>query len=105
MTQSQLHAAAELYYIYQHRERMKVFQVVGVLLRLFHDAAGCASSAAPEPCALPIEKHYPLRYKRARPHARVPPRVQLRCSAGAERRARLPRVLHRQFVAFNAALA
>ena len=31
---SQLHAAAELYYIYQH-ERMKVFQVVDVLLRLF----------------------------------------------------------------------
>ncbi|MGF1613152.1 MAG: hypothetical protein ACFCVA_04350 [Gammaproteobacteria bacterium] len=32
---SQLHAAAELYYIYQH-ERMKLFQVVDVLLRLFH---------------------------------------------------------------------
>jgi hypothetical protein len=32
---SQLHAAADLYYIYQH-ERMKVFQVVEVLLRLFH---------------------------------------------------------------------
>lgn len=31
---SQLHAAAELYYIYQH-ERMKIFQVVDVLLRLF----------------------------------------------------------------------
>jgi hypothetical protein len=31
---SQLHAAAELYYIHQH-ERMKVFQVVDVLLRLF----------------------------------------------------------------------
>jgi hypothetical protein len=31
---SQLHAAAELYYIYQH-ERMKVFNVVNVLRRLF----------------------------------------------------------------------
>ena len=31
---SQLHAAAELYYIYQH-ERMKIFQVVDVLRRLF----------------------------------------------------------------------
>lgn len=31
---SQLHAAADLYYIYQH-ERMKVFQVADVLLRLF----------------------------------------------------------------------
>ncbi len=31
---SQLHAAAELYYIYQH-ERMKLFQVIEVLLRLF----------------------------------------------------------------------
>lgn len=31
---SQLHAAAELYFIYQH-ERMKIFQVVDVLLRLF----------------------------------------------------------------------
>src|SRR6185295_14155803 len=34
--QSQLHAAAELYYLYQH-ERMKVFQVVTVLLRLWRD--------------------------------------------------------------------
>ena len=33
---SQLHAAAELYYIYQH-ERMKVFQVVQVLQRLFRE--------------------------------------------------------------------
>src|SRR5262245_17832762 len=33
VVQSQIHAAAELYYIYQH-ERMKVFQVVGVLLRM-----------------------------------------------------------------------
>ena len=31
---SQLHAAAELYYIYQH-ERMKIFQVLQVLRRLF----------------------------------------------------------------------
>jgi hypothetical protein len=31
---SQLHSAAELYYIYQH-ERMKIFQVVDVLRRLF----------------------------------------------------------------------
>ncbi|MFK9985538.1 hypothetical protein ACJEM7_25145, partial [Escherichia coli] len=31
---SQLHAAAELYYIYQH-ERMKIFEVVDTLLRLF----------------------------------------------------------------------
>ncbi|PZU95343.1 MAG: hypothetical protein DCF32_22420, partial [Leptolyngbya sp.] len=33
---SQLHAAAELYYIYQH-ERMKVFQVIQVLQRLFRE--------------------------------------------------------------------
>src|SRR5688572_29363403 len=31
---SQLHAAAELYYVYQH-ERMKLFEVVETLLRLF----------------------------------------------------------------------
>src|SRR5262245_23471758 len=31
---SQLHAAAELYYIYQH-ERMRIFEVVNVLRRLF----------------------------------------------------------------------
>src|SRR5262245_36870936 len=34
VTPSQIHASAELYYIYQH-ERMKVFQVVDVLRRLF----------------------------------------------------------------------
>ncbi|RYZ39193.1 MAG: hypothetical protein EOO72_09320, partial [Myxococcaceae bacterium] len=31
--ETQLHATAELYYIYQH-DRMKVFQVAGALLRL-----------------------------------------------------------------------
>ncbi len=31
---SQLHAAAELYYVYQH-ERMRIFEVVDVLRRLF----------------------------------------------------------------------
>src|SRR5580693_9213827 len=35
---SQLHAAAELYFIYQY-ERSKVFQAVDVLLRLFHSGS------------------------------------------------------------------
>lgn len=60
---TQLHAAAELYYIYQH-ERMKVFQVVGVLLRLFHDGRMRIQRGPGARALYLLEKHYPLRYKR-----------------------------------------
>ena len=60
---SQLHAAAELYYIYQH-ERMKVFEVVDVLLRLFH-AGKMRIQRGPGARGLYLlEKWKPLRYSR-----------------------------------------
>jgi hypothetical protein len=59
---SQLHAAAELYYIYQH-ERMKVFQVVGVLLRLFHMGTMRIQRGPGARGLYLLEKWQPLRYK------------------------------------------
>ena len=63
VTPSQIHAAAELYYIYQN-ERMKVFQVVDVLRRLF--ALGRMKiQRGPGALGLYIlEKWKPLRYSR-----------------------------------------
>jgi len=59
---SQLHAAAELYYIYQH-ERMKVFQVVDVLLRLFHMGTMRIQRGPGARGLYLLEKWQPLRYK------------------------------------------
>jgi hypothetical protein len=63
VTPSQIHAAAELYFIYQN-ERMKVFQVVDVLRRLF--ALGRMKiQRGPGARGLYIlEKWKPLRYSR-----------------------------------------
>jgi hypothetical protein len=103
VVQSQIHAAAELYYIYQH-ERMKVFQVVGVLLRMFHDGRMRIQRGPGARALYLVEKHYPLRYKprdrmvayrRAFNYGRVPP----------PRSAVIYRNFHRQFVAFTAAIA
>src|SRR5262245_37773898 len=60
--QSQLHAAAELYYIYQH-ERMKVFQVVNVLMHLFHEGRMRIQRGPGARALYLVEKHHPLRYK------------------------------------------
>ena len=103
VVQSQIHAAAELSYIYQH-ERMKVFQVVGVLLRMFHDGRMRVQRGPGARALYLVEKHYPLRYKprdrmvayrRAFNYGRIPPPP----------RAVRYRNFHRQFVAFNAAIA
>lgn len=59
---SQLHAAAELYYIYQH-ERMKVFQVVEVLLRQFHAGTMKIQRGPGARGLYLLEKWQPLRYK------------------------------------------
>src|SRR5215470_3124495 len=60
---SQLHAAAELYYIYQH-ERMKIFQVIDVLRRLFQ-LGQLRIQRGPGARGLYIlEKWKPLRYSR-----------------------------------------
>ena len=58
---SQLHAAAELYYIYQH-ERMKIFQVVDVLLRLFHLGKMRIQRGPGARGLYLLEKWQPLRY-------------------------------------------
>jgi hypothetical protein len=59
---SQLHAAAELYYIYQH-ERMRVFQVVDVLLRMFHAGTMRIQRGPGARGLYLLEKWQPLRYK------------------------------------------
>lgn len=58
---SQLHAAAELYYIYQH-ERIKVFQVVNVLLRLFRLGKMRIQRGPGARGLYLLEKWKPLRY-------------------------------------------
>lgn len=58
---SQLHAAAELYYIYHH-ERMKVFQVVDVLLRLFRLGKMRIQRGPGARGLYLLEKWTPLRY-------------------------------------------
>jgi len=103
VVQSQLHAAAELYYIYQH-ERMKVFQVVGVLLRMFHDGRMRIQRGPGARALYLVEKHHPLRYK---PRDRM---LAYRRAFNYGLRAPSSRTVvyrnfHRQFVAFNAAIA
>jgi hypothetical protein len=58
---SQLHAAAELYFIYQY-ERSKVFQVANVLLRLFHAGAIKLTRGPGANSLYLLEKWQPQRY-------------------------------------------
>ena len=58
---SQLHADAELYYIFQH-ERMKVFKVVEVLLRLFRLGKMRIQRGPGARALYLVEKWKPLRY-------------------------------------------
>ncbi len=60
---SQLHAAAELYYIYQH-ERMKIFEVVDTLLRLFRLGKMRIQRGPGARGLYLLEKWKPLRYGR-----------------------------------------
>jgi hypothetical protein len=60
---SQLHAAAELYFIYQH-ERMKLFEVVEVLLRLFRLGKMRIQRGPGARGLYLLEKWRPLRYNR-----------------------------------------
>jgi hypothetical protein len=103
VVQSQLHAAAELYYIYQH-ERMKVFQVVRVLRRLFHDGRMRIQRGPGARALYLVEKHEPLRYK-ARDRMLAYRRAFNYGTLAAPPGAVVYRNFHRQFVAFNAALA
>src|SRR3954451_19021933 len=58
---SQLHAAAELYYIYQH-ERMGVFRVAEILKRLFHEGRMRIQRGPGARGLYLLEKWQPLRY-------------------------------------------
>jgi hypothetical protein len=100
---SQIHAAAELYFIYQN-ERMKVFQVVDVLRRLF--ALGRMKiQRGPGARGLYIlEKWKPLRYSR-RDRMIAYRRVFNYGSIPAPQGAMVNRNFHYQFVAFNSSLA
>ena len=60
---SQLHAAAELYYIYQH-ERMKIFEVVDTLLRLFRMGKMRIQRGPGARGLYLLEKWKPLRYNK-----------------------------------------
>jgi len=103
VTPSQIHSAAELYFIYQN-ERMKVFQVVDVLRRLF--ALGRMKiQRGPGARGLYIlEKWKPLRYSR-RDRMIAYRRVFNYGNVPAPQGAVVNRNYHFQFVAFNSALA
>lgn len=101
--ESQLHAAAELYFIYQY-ERMKVFDVVNVLLRLFHDGRMRIQRGPGARALYLIEKHTPLRYTqrhRMMAYRRTFNYGTLAPPAGAV----VNPHFHRQFVAFVSAIA
>ncbi|HZD61430.1 MAG TPA: hypothetical protein VE200_01415, partial [Xanthobacteraceae bacterium] len=102
VTPSQIHASAELYFIYQN-ERMKVFQVVDVLRRLF--ALGRMKiQRGPGARGLYIlEKWKPLRYSR-RDRMIAYRRVFNYGNVPAPQGAVVNRNYHFQFVAFNSAL-
>ncbi|QSQ12809.1 hypothetical protein [Myxococcus landrumensis] len=101
--QTQLHAAAELYFIYQH-ERMKVFQVAGVLLRLFHDGRIRIQRGPGARALYLMEKHQPLRYK-PRDRQLAYRRAFNYGSLTAPRGAVVFRNFHREFIAFISAIA
>lgn len=100
---SQLHAAAELYYIYQH-ERMKIFQVVDVLLRLFHLGKMRIQRGPGARGLYLLEKWKPLRYTirhRMAAYRRAFNYGNVQAPAGAV----VNRNFHRQLVGFMVALA
>ena len=100
---SQLHAAAELYYIYQH-ERMKLFQVVEVLLRLFHLGKMRIQRGPGARGLYLLEKWKPLRYTlrhRMMAYRRAFNYGTAQPPAGAI----VNRNFHRQLVGFMVALA
>lgn len=101
--EDQLHAASELYYVYQH-ERMRVFDVVDVLLRLFHEGRMRMQRGPGARALYLIEKHRPLRYTRAHRLAAYR-RTFNYGSQAAPANAVVNTHFHRQFVSFIAAIA
>jgi len=100
---SQLHAAAELYYLYQH-ERMKVFQVIRVLLELFRQGRMRINRGPGAHGLYLIEKWRPLRYKL--PDRMVAYRRAFNYgTAAAPAGAVVNRNFHRQLVGFMVAVS
>jgi hypothetical protein len=100
---SQVHAAAELYFIYQH-DRMKVFDAVDVLRRLFALGRMKIQQGPGARSLYILEKWTPLRYTR-RDRALAYRRVFNYGSLPPPQGAAVNRNFHYQFVAFNSALA
>jgi len=100
---SQLHAAAELYYIYQH-ERMKVFRVVDVLRRLFQLGRMRIQRGPGARGLYLLEKWKPLRYT-LRDRMIAYRRVFNYSMAPAPAGAIVNNNFHRQFVAFVTAVS
>lgn len=100
---SQLHAAAELYYIYQH-EQMKVFKVLDVLRRLFVEGRMRIQRGPGARGLYLLEKWKPLRYSiRARMVAYR--RAFNYGTAPAPAGAAVNVNFHRQFAAFIVSIA
>jgi hypothetical protein len=100
---SQLHAAAELYYIYQH-ERMKLFQVVRVLLQLFRQGRMRIQRGPGARGLYLLEKWQPLRYT-PRDRMIAYRRAFNYGTAAAPAGAPVNRKHHRQILGFRVALA
>lgn len=100
---TQLHAAAELYFIYQY-ERMKVFQVVSVLLRLFHEGRMRIQRGPGARALYLVERHHPLRYK-ARDRMLAYRRAFNYGTQATSQQAVVYRGFQRQFVALISAIA
>jgi hypothetical protein len=100
---SQLHAAAELYYIYQH-ERMKLFQVVQVLLRLFREGRMRIQRGPGARGLYLLEKWKPLRYN-VRDRMIAYRRAFNYGTAEAPAGAIVNRNFHRQLVGFMVAVS
>jgi hypothetical protein len=100
---SQLHASAELYYIYQH-ERMKVFQVIQVLQRLFREGRMRIQRGPGARGLYLLDKWKPLRYTqrdRMIAYRRAFNYGNVQAPAGAITN----RNFHRQLVGFMVAVA
>jgi hypothetical protein len=100
---SQLHAAAELYFIYQH-ERIKVFQVIEVLLRLFRLGKMRIQRGPGARGLYLVEKWKPLRYTQ-RDRMIAYRRAFNYGTAQAPAGAIVNRNFHRQLVGFMVAVA
>jgi hypothetical protein len=100
---SQLHASAELYFIYQY-DRSKIFQVVNVLLRLFHSGSIKLTRGPGAKGLYLLEKWQPQRYTRR--HREAAYRRAFNYGPGVTGPgAMVNRDFHRQLVGFMGAIA